>query len=97
MEGAEEKGGRSLQRRVLSFSSGPLGQTARPLPAPLPGALFVPTLRRPSPWLGPLAPRSLLLPATPLLSPASPAPLSLPFISPTSVFPVGGSALLPSS
>lgn len=37
-EGAEEKGGRSLRRRVLSFSSGPSGQTARPLPGPLPGA-----------------------------------------------------------
>lgn len=37
-EGAEEKGGRSLQRRVLSFSSGPSGQTARPLPGRLRGA-----------------------------------------------------------
>lgn len=32
-EREEEKRGRSLQRRVLSFSSGPSGHTARPLPA----------------------------------------------------------------
>lgn len=54
-----------------------------------------PTSRRTSRWSASLPPRSFRLPVTPPLSPASPAPLGFPFISPTSVFPLVGSTLPP--
>lgn len=82
---AEEKRGRALQRRVLSFSSGPSGLELRasaPLPLQLqPDVAADLQVVRFSP-----TPRRFRLPVTPPLSPASPAPLCFPFISPTTSF-----------
>lgn len=103
-EGKREGNGRGGgERRTIPPKAGvefqlrTLGPNCTPPPGPPPRRPLLPDVAAALPWLGPLAPGSLLLPATPPLSPASPAPLSLPFISPTSVFPVGGSALLPPS
>lgn len=74
-KGKLQRKGTILSETVLSFSSRPSGQTARPSPAPLPRTFLLGTAQQTAGWSGLRAPGSSALPATPPLSPASPTPL----------------------